>query len=290
MRGTSKRALLPVAVALVALAAGAVALASTTAANKRAAQRQAPRLLRLLKLPAGAVAVSGDPSTGRLLSTAPFRPATANVVDVHRFWVVPGDPQSVLAWFDGHPPGRSQANMRGASASSHGFATAWSGFWFGPATSSLSDRELVVTVARARGGGTALRADSQVVWVTARPSWERVPSGARVVTISSRRLGRSPSSPLTVTASTATQIVRLVDALPAAQPGAVACPNDAGPLVSLVFRHARTGPALATVVADGSGCGDVSIRVGHRQGPPLTGGPGLIKQLQLLLHAGLGLA
>lgn len=279
-----------VGVALAALAAGAVALAATTAANKRAAQRQAPALLASLQLPVGAVAVSRDPSAGRLLATAPSAAATANVVDLHRFWVVPGDPASVLAWFRAHPPGGSQANLNGESATPRGLATAWSGFWSGPATSSLSDRELIVTVARAPSGGTAVRADAQVVWVTARPSWEQVPRGARVVTVTSRRLGRETSNPVTVTGATFAEIAKRVDALPAAQPGAVACPIDSGRLVLLVFRHDRSGPALATVVADTSGCGGVSFRLGNRLAPTLSGGPGLVKELQLLLHTRLGLA
>jgi hypothetical protein len=92
-----------------------------------------------------------------------------------------------------------------------------------------------------------------------------------------------------VTGASAGQIVKLVNALGAAQPGAINCPADRGPLVSLVFRRSRSGPALATVIADGSGCGGVSFELGQRPAPPLTGGPGLIKLLQRQLHTSLGL-
>lgn len=264
-----------------------MALAATTGSNERAAKRAVPHLLALLHLPPGAVAAATDPSAGRLLAAAPTRPATPNLVEAHRFWVVSGDPNTVLTWVDKHPPTGSQANQSGAEGTSHGVTMSWTGFWLGPATAALSYRELVVTVARARSGRTAVRGDAQVVWVTVRPGWERVPQSARFVAITAR--GRSSRS-LSVAGATARQVVGLVNALPAAQPGAFACPADAGPLVSMRFRRARSRPPLAIVNADGSGCGDVSFRLGNRRGPRLAGGPGLIKQLQLLLHTSLGLS
>jgi hypothetical protein len=135
-----------------------------------------------------------------------------------------------------------------------------------------------------------VRADAQVVWVTARPSWELVPANARVVTITVDEPGQKRSRTLTLTGPSVRRIIKLLDALGAAQPGAINCPADRGPLVSLVFRRTRSGPALATVVADGSGCGGVSFELGERPAPPLTGGPGLIKLLQRQLHTSLGLA
>jgi hypothetical protein len=177
-----------------------------------------------------------------------------------------------------------------------GVAMAWRGFFFGPPTSllsdraSLSDRELIVSVTLASTGGTAVRADAQVVWVTARPPWERVPASARVVTITADEPGRQRPRTLAVTGARVRRIIKLVNALGAAQPGAILCPADRGLLVSLVFRHTRSGPVLATVVADGSGCGGVSFELGQRPAPPLTGGPRLIRQLQRQLHTSLGLA
>jgi hypothetical protein len=273
--------------ATLALAPGA--LASTTSANRRSAYREAPRLLAAIRLPAGAVPALRDPSASRLLASPPIRPGATNLVDVHRSWIVPGDPASVLSWFDGHAPARSRASASGELDTPQGVAIAWRGFLFGPATSSFSDRELIVTVARGSPGGTAVRADAQVVWVTARPSWERVPANARVVTITVDEPGGRSSRTLTVTGAPVRRIIKLVNALGAAQPGAINCPADRGPLVSLVFRHAKSGPALATVVADGSGCGGVSFELGQRPAPPLTGGPGLVKQLQRQLHTSLGI-
>ena len=80
------------------------------------------------------------------------------------------------------------------------------------------------------------------------------------------------------------RIVSMVDRLPAAQPGPVACPADVGPIVTLGFASAASGGhRLARVVADGGGCGFVALWIrGHRR-PALQGGAGLIKFLGPLL-------
>jgi hypothetical protein len=206
-------------------------------------------------------------------------------VDVHEFWRVPGDPQAALAWIQAHPPAGSNRDMSGESLGSGGEISRWDGYSFAAVAAVLSDRLVLVSAARATGGGTALRADAQVIWVTRRPAWEHLPGGLKVVTLTVRRPGKPASAPRMVTgASMVHKIVALVDALAVVQPGAVACPADVGPLVKLSFRRARSLPPVATAIVDGSGCGGVRFRLRGRSGPTLAGGPRLIRQLSSLLR------
>ena len=84
------------------------------------------------------------------------------------------------------------------------------------------------------------------------------------------------------------RVVAYVNGLPLAQPGVMACPNDRGPFVELDFRPAGRGAPVAVAVADGGGCGLVTLRVHGRAEPSLTGGPGLIRWLQASIGVKLG--
>jgi hypothetical protein len=270
------------AAALAAQASGG------TASNERAARADAPRLLATLAVPPGATPVAADPSRSKVLGAAPSRPATPALVDVHEFWRVPGDPQSALDWIQAHPPSPNH-DTTGRTLTRTGAESAWDGYSFSPIPGRLSSRLVLVTAARATGGGTALRADAQVMSVVTRPAWERIPAGIREVMITAHRPGKPASAPVTVTVrNKVRRIVALVDALPRAQPGAVACPNDVGPEVRLAFRHTPGAAPLAIATADGSGCGGVTFRLRGHSGPPLAGGPGLIRRLSSLLRIGLG--
>ena len=183
--------------------------------------------------------------------------------------------------------------MGGGSARPGGLTTSWAGFGFAPVSGTLSYRELIVAVAQAAGGGTALRADAEVVWVVTRSARERVPAGVTVVTITVRRPlgGRGSAKPISLTVTrqrTVRRIVEFVDALPTAQPGTVACPNDVGPMVELDFRARRGAPPVAVAIADGSGCGFVTFAIRGHTEPKLADGPRLIKQLTSLLGISLG--
>ena len=172
-----------VAVALIALVALAVpqVLASmrTTTRNERAARSAAQQMLAKLRLPAGAKSAKTDPSRASLLGHAPDRPATSALVDAHSFWRVPGSPSAVLRWVEAHPPEGSTRDMSGGLVRRSGARATWDGYDFGPVPGVLSTRSLLVEVARASGGGTAVRADAEVVWVVPKPPTERIPRPVR---------------------------------------------------------------------------------------------------------------
>jgi hypothetical protein len=151
-------------------------------------------------------------------------------------------------------------------------------FTFGPVqpfaiapSDTVVSRQLSVEVTQATGGGTAVRADGQAVWILARPSWERIPADVRALTVIAR-VGTASSVPVTVTASVMLgRIERLIDRSPVEQPAILSCPAESGTPVeeSLAFRTAPDGPQVASVTDYPGGCGDIGVSIGGRTGDSL---------------------
>jgi hypothetical protein len=273
---------------LLCLTGAAVALASTSS-NRQVARANVQRVLASLMLPPGAVRTKVDPAPGTTLSRPSLATATPVRVDVHGFWRVPGAPADVIDWIRAHPPMGSLGAVGTGISARHGVPYAWSVvFTFRGIPTVLRSRTLAVTATAARGGGTALRADAEVVWSVVRPRWERIPAGVRIVRITDERLGRPGAAPQTVTGRRKVdRIVALINRLPQLQPGVFSCPADRGPDVGLSFETAPAAAPVAIAHADGSGCGVVTLRVRGRTAPALSGGPGVIKALDRLLGARL---
>jgi hypothetical protein len=275
-----------VAVAAIAFAAGTAAGARGPT-NAAAARVAANRILATLRLPPGAQESSSDPSGSKLAKPGTY-PATPDLVDLHQFWRVPGDLQSVFDWIESHPPAGSAGQEGGATGNSGGIVSQYVGYSFlTPRWGDAPAETLLLTGVPARGGGTAVRVDAQVVWLLKRPASERIPGGVRAITVTERRSTGSPSGPWTVTASARIRdAVAIVNRLPAAQPGPVACPNDSGPWVTLVFSTPRQ--RLGTAYVDGGGCDFVQLWIGGQRRHALQGSLSLIRSLSSALGIGLG--
>jgi hypothetical protein len=285
-----------VAVLIVAASAvGAVAYAqpnqrapARAERNFRAARRDAGKLLSKLVLPAGATLVATDPSAGKELGSAGVMTGSLALIDLHRFWRVPGEqPAAVLSWFQSHKPAGSSLTVSG-SASGPGYVVNALDFSYPSVSNVIAARDLVVSVTAARGGGTAIRADAEDVYWIPKPKWERVPGGVTQIDVTVQQLnitnGKTTTTTQTVTdAKQVARIISLVNALPPAQPWLTACPLDAGPNVKLEFLSAAGAAPLATAYADGSGCGGVSFALHGRQEPGLSGGYTLDEQLGRML-------
>ena len=277
------------ALALVVVASGlgaAIAVANGPT-NPRTARAVAQRILAALRLPPGAQQSDSDPSGSKLAKPATY-PATPDLVDLHQFWRVPGDLRSVFDWIESHPPAGSAGQEGGAMGNRGGIVAQYVGYSFLPPRRGGAPAEtLLFTGVRARGGGAAVRVDAQVVWLLKRPASERIPGGVRSITVTERRSTGSPSGPWTVTDSARVRdAVAMVNRLPAAQPGPVACPNDSGPWVTLVFSTPRE--RLATAYVDGGGCGFVPLWIGGHRRHALQGSPSLIRSLSSALGISLG--
>jgi hypothetical protein len=136
----------------------------------------------------------------------------------------------------------------------------------------LSERWLLVSVTGYGVNQVAIRVDSEVTWLPAKPAGERIPATAKVV-IAAPLPGPGPVSaydtPVTITdPAKVAKIADAVDALPVFPRGIMSCPADFGGGLRLTFRATLTGPTLAVVTAHTTGCGTVQVSIGGK--PMLT--------------------
>jgi hypothetical protein len=245
-----------------------VTAASRTAASPTARERavaEAAAVLRAFVVPPGgrrpakALDVLKVPSS-TLVSTA--------LVDDVSFWQAPGQPQAVLAWEQAHLPRRFTPEDAGFGPPS------WDRtFSLSPIPGVLNARDLVVEVASAGNGQTAIRVDAQVSWQPPGPAAERVPSGVRVVRIAQLPSldphASRPPAPVTITDLVVVRrLAALVDSLELSTIGPAPCPMAPGGGLLLRFLARAGGPPLA--VAQGpAACGTVQFSVGGKQQPAL---------------------
>jgi hypothetical protein len=257
--------------------------------NEIIARLDAELHLSHVALPASAARSRHEPGGdgGALAFPLSGPPATPNVVAYHHWWVVLGaSPAAVIQYVNAHPPRGGRFRVA-ASFGLRGQPTL-SGIEFSWPTEPrrLGLRWLGVEAVALEDGSTGVRADSQVVWITVRSKSDHIPPGARRLVLTTTRFGRIIQGPLTVTSPGAIRrAVRLLNGLPAAQPGAAACPADFGSLIRLAF-YARESPGarpLAVAVVDPSGCGLVRLTIRGRREPPLGGGFTLVKRLSRAL-------
>lgn len=262
---------------------------SRKAKARRTAARDAKRRLARLRLPPDARRVSGVPggSGGRLQSPA-FEPDTPNLIDLHAWWIVPGDPQAVLAWIKEHPPSGSELKIE-SSSGYRGVTTSWDiGFEWPPIKSISNERALLVTVTAGAGNETALRADSQAVWIVPRLLSERVPATVRFLDLSVGRAGEPQRSLAVANTKLVRDIAASINGLPVAQPGASSCSAmPSRPVtVRLVFRAVPDGPALAEAEQQepAGGCNAMGLKIRGKPEPALEESWRVLQRLRGLLR------
>lgn len=281
-RGRAGRAVTAVIVLLASLALVAVRGSAarvtasprpTTASNCALAQTLAGTLIGEVPLPAGAAEVSSDPEargTNPWLGVSDV-PLSTPLVDVDRFWRAPGDPKSVMDWISAHPPsGFAQSGKETGSAD--GTMRFW-GVHFAapPIAGRIASEELTVGATAATGGGTALRADAQVVWMIPRPATETIPAGVRSVLVSVDHFGRGAFKEALVTApGKVGRLVSYVDSRQLAQPGVHSCPEIGSTtrVLDLRFLGAAGAGSVALARAVEDACGGLTFSIrGGRQRP-----------------------
>ncbi len=261
---------------------------SPAVSPRQRAEADAAAILASFVRPPGARRLPAAPDVaGGALKQPVQVPGTPDLVDDASWWLAPGQPQAVLAWEQAHLPRRFASTGSGTSYAG-GVPTEWSDEFSLPAVPAvLNSRELIVQVVSAGHGQTAIRVDAQVTWLPAKPAAERVPAGAKSVTL--REIpglsGVKPPAPVTVTnKAKVAKIAALAGALPVFPPGVYSCPADNGQSLMLTFRGA-VGRTLAVVEADATGCSTVSFTVGGKSLPTLWDGATFVRQV--LAIAGL---
>jgi hypothetical protein len=238
--------------------------------TKHSAEVAAAAILAEFVPPRGARRLAGPPNLPDGSEQHPQSSLVSNsMVDEAAFWEAPGDPQSLLSW--------EQARLAG-----QGFTLgdadfgppSWDREFDLPAAGVLTNTELIVEVASAGNGQTAIRLDADVAWQPSRPKDDVVPDAARVVTISELASmspqARRPPAPVTITSLTVVgRLAALVDSLPVSPLNneAVSCPAALGGGLQLAFRT-RTGRPVVALVRTDQACGMVDFTV---TGQPLLG-------------------
>lgn len=268
--------------AVPAVNVGGRASVRTTAANRRAAIRDSAQLLAEVVPPPGAVVLSKHSGVGIQRAVPVLTPAFSSALASER-WSAPGQSAAVLAYVEAHLPPGSKVFSTGSGGSTPGFQSvirSWA-----PIVGELDTRWLEIEVAARADGGTNLFAESQSQWVVARPSRERIPEGATEVDVTDGLPSQPPLLSRRVTApARVKRLVALFNSLEIAQPVAINCPAEtAQPIVTVTFRRASDGRALAVATVDstadfsfpislpGWDCSPIGFTVGGRTSDSLIG-------------------
>lgn len=231
------------------------------------------------------------------------QPGSPDLATRTRWYRVPGRPLAVLGWVTLHCP--SGMTLDGASGLGWSPARCGSlrqlptptvpgmrpGVHFPAVWSdmlSTATGELVVSAAADGPGQVAIRVDAQVMWLPAKPASERIPSAAKIVTIT-RLPGSEPQPagdvPVTITDPvTVARIAAIVDGLPVYPPGIVSCPLSDGSGMRLTFQATLSGPALAVVTAQTLGCPSVAVTIGGKPMPELGQAESLEQQVSTIAN------
>jgi hypothetical protein len=268
-----------------------------TAANRLAAAGDTEQLLGRLALPEGSGVSSRELSGGGSTLAQPVLGlATPDVVDRHAWWVVPGSPQTVLAFIQAHPPAGSNLSSSGTGGS-RGQTTSWFvRFQWPPVAGVLQERYLAIALVALPDGSTGVRDDAQDVWIVPRPGSERIPPAARVLDVTVGRPGRRPSlSMATGDRASVARIAAMIDRLPTVQPDAIVCPAYPvdGPYVTFTFRATRRGPTFARarepawVTEPTTACDPMELEISGRVSTALLGGAAVLQRAERLLGLSL---
>lgn len=293
-RWTSKLVL--VVMTLAAAAGASVALAASRSqkqlqSNQAQARADAAALVAAVQLPPGATVSSGEPAgdNGLLRAGSQALEGDAAHALAHRWWVVDEPSDQVLDYVGAHAPQGTKQNGSGFSNGPQGSTK--SDMFEAPAIpGKLGERMMWVTVAALQDGQTGVLAQAQSDYIVPRPSSERVPAGASILTIArtrttanGRRTFHTHLATIQLTRrATIQRVTRLIDSLQIAQPVTINCPALIFPATSytLSWRRSAAGRPLAraqfVVFHDGtqmvgSQCDTIGFSIrGHRR-DALTG-------------------
>jgi hypothetical protein len=261
------------------------------AARRRRARADAKDLMSRLALPAGAVALTHEPTgdSGALAQPVTRPAADPALVDEHAWWRVPGSAASVLDYVNAHRPRGSKLTLSGSQGPP---TSRFSGFSWPPVGRLLTDRQLLVAAVDLAGGGVGVRVDAQVQWIVPRPVSERIPRGVHQIDISRGVPGKAPSLSIkTVSPHVIRTLVAMVNSLEITQPGVTSCPAViAGvPFVTFTFRASDGGTVLARASQAASSrepttpCDAMAFSVRGHAKTPLLGGAAVVSKAGHLL-------
>jgi hypothetical protein len=245
-----------IAATLLAIAGVAAAQPETQLQmNRAAAQRDARKLLALLRLPKDLRRSAARPRVGGTLLGERSANGRYYAGD-QAYWTTNAEPQAIMAYIKAHRPAGAAIETLGSSTAPE---TALDVTFTWPALGlRVYGRTMWVSVISAPGSPSAVVAQSQSSWMVPRSSAERVPPAVRSVAITLRMGGGTEgihghmhiSTYVVWRTARVAALVNEFNRLPIVQPGvSYACPLELvgphRPALTLQFRAGQAGPALA---------------------------------------------
>jgi hypothetical protein len=247
--------------------------------SRALARTVARRLLARLVLPAGAHPAGrrGAPPRAEVIGSM-------SLLDLHRFVALPMPLSAAVAYFRGHPPAGMEASGTGTTSDRGRVTEQDVSFSLRrPRVGITSETELLVSLAMSRSGGTAMRADAEVIWYPPRSAAEYLRAGSiRSARISASFLNPRPRhfGKVATSGRVIARIAALLDGMRATDNSVMYCPMiDASYQVTFTARAGRH-----RVVVDATGCARDIVSVNGKDQPPLFDpGNALIKALHRVL-------
>ena len=144
-----------------AVAGSLVLVGVAWAAGAAGPYLHAERMLDAAVVPPGSVPVFFLP--GAVFAQPSQKPGCAPLIDQVRYWIVPGDPQTIAAFLRAHAPPGIPNSGEGQLSTADGQRISYDVFDAEPGHSEGSPADLDITVAALGAGIAGIRADAEVV-------------------------------------------------------------------------------------------------------------------------------
>jgi hypothetical protein len=244
------------------------------AGSARQAQRLAAELLSHLMLPAGSHRIPWHPQPA--LRQTQIALGVRYQADVRELWLVPTSVTALAGYIRAHRPAGLQFQGFGQARSGGQLYTEQTTFLARSRPPGIQSAQLVLELAPAGRGRTALRADGEVIWYPPRSAAEYlVPARFGAVTVAAGFLNpkrhtvrRTFTSPAVIA-----RLARFLNSLPATPGGLMGCPMVSATYAVSFRSSAGARPYLT---ASPSGCGTVGMTVNGQAQPALSDPNGLI--------------
>jgi hypothetical protein len=276
--------------ALVAAVAASLAVAlsgvgaATPSATRSRAEQAARGVLSQFHVPPGSRSIASPPrgTNPNIFVPMPLGHGefgSPYLVDRHRYFLVPGTAQDSAAWIVAHPPagwsgfiisGRCRSHVAGKRclmAFAHGDAGVFKGL----------DPQLLVKAIQISGRRSVARVDTDLAWLGPRNQFDKVPTGATVMTV----VAGGPGHHLLRTIrdqKTIDAFRRAISSLQVPPPNQI-CTSQTGEALLYSFKTTPRAAPLAQVFVDLSGCGTVDVEVHGHPGAEMTMSPSLQRHL-----------
>jgi hypothetical protein len=286
--------LLGLGVATFMAVQGTASLASGPSPGQRTSKKaravalaDARERLSSFQSPPGSRRVAGLAKSLHLSGPA-FTIGSPNFFDIHAFWVSSESVEAVRGYLSTHAPPGSRLEITSES-SGRGGTYRWGYGYSWPELPEVAfGRRLLVGVVARPGGGSALRADAQGVWLEPKPPTERIPTTAGLLEVV-ETLGDRTHRAGSASAEKIEAVAELLNSFPIVQrSGPTSCtaiPSEQA-ILRAYFRSAPGGSVLAETeqALPEASCQAIGLTIrGEEQRPLVNENDALTKSLQNLL-------